>query len=205
MAALIAGGPGDNGDDDLSELLRKILALDELKIDTPAVRKIKDVLAQFMLYNGTEKAQLQLLVDTLRKAYDNMLKSVQRRQSVSSKLSKLYSLFHQFSVKEGYELCYSFEKEMKLQPVSEILWQLLLETVFNSLKIVFNFLNFNSSSLSCCTTIHPLGTSCEEIHSLGDVTLDVAPLEAVLFRFLPILELLLFPCPLRQALACLDR
>ena len=64
MAALIAGGPGDNGDDDLSELLRKILALDELKIDTPAVRKIKDVLAQFMLYNGTEKAQLQLLVDT---------------------------------------------------------------------------------------------------------------------------------------------
>ena len=48
MAALIAGGPGDNGDDDLSELLRKILALDELK-DTPAVRKIKDVLAQFML------------------------------------------------------------------------------------------------------------------------------------------------------------
>ena len=85
MAALIAGGPGDNGDDDLSELLRKILALDELKIDTPAVRKIKDVLAQFMLYNGTEKAQLQLLVDTLRKAYDNMLKSVQRRQSVSSK------------------------------------------------------------------------------------------------------------------------
>ena len=130
MAALIAGGPGDNGDDDLSELLRKILALDELKIDTPAVRKIKDVLTQFMLYNGTEKAQLQLLVDTLRKAYDNMLKSVQRRQSVSSKLSKLYSLFHQFSVKEGYELCYSFEKEMKLQPVSEILWQLLLETVF---------------------------------------------------------------------------
>uniref|UniRef100_A0A1X7U0B9 Uncharacterized protein n=1 Tax=Amphimedon queenslandica TaxID=400682 RepID=A0A1X7U0B9_AMPQE len=128
MAALIAGGPNDN--DDLSEFLRKILALDELKSETPAVTNIKDVLGRLMLFSGAEKAQLQLLVDAMRKAYDTMLKSVPRRQSVSSKLSKLNSLFHQFSVNEGYELCCSFEKALKLPPLPEILWQLLLKTVF---------------------------------------------------------------------------
>ena len=57
-----------------------------------------------------------------------MLNSVKRRKSISAKLSKLYSLFHQFATNEGCLLCCSCVKALGLK-VPEVLWQLLLENV----------------------------------------------------------------------------
>ena len=65
----------------------------------------------------------------MKKSYAEMLNSVKQRKSVSAKLSKLYSLFHQFATNEGYLLCCSCEKALGLK-VPEVLWQLLLEKFF---------------------------------------------------------------------------
>ena len=58
-----------------------------------------------------------------------MLDSVKRRLSVTSKLDKLYCLFHEFSVGEGFKLCSVSEKKLEMK-IPEILWQLLLEKEF---------------------------------------------------------------------------
>ena len=116
-------------DHDISVLIKKVLDLEELQADIPSTKEIKEVLGKFQLFDGTDKVHLQTLVDNMKKSYTEMLNSVKRRKSVSAKLSKLYSLFHQFATNEGYLLCCSCEKALGLK-VPEVLWQLLLENVF---------------------------------------------------------------------------
>ena len=115
--------------EDISVLIEKVLDLEKLQADVPCTKEIKEVLGKFQSFDGTDKVHLQTLVDNMKKSYAVMLNSVKQRKSVSAKLSKLYSLFHQFATNEGYLLCCSCEKALGLK-VPEVLWQLLLEKFF---------------------------------------------------------------------------
>ena len=79
--------------DDISVLIKKVLDLEELQVDVPSTKEIKEVLGKFESFDGTDKVHLQTLVDNMKKSYAEMLNSVKRRKSVSAKLSKhtLYS------------------------------------------------------------------------------------------------------------------
>ena len=58
-----------------------------------------------------------------------MLVSVKRRRSVTTKLDKLYVLFHDFTISEGFMSCSACEKQLEIN-IPEILWQVLTEKEF---------------------------------------------------------------------------
>ncbi len=114
---------------EISSRLELLLELDELRSDSTTTREIVEVLKTLILVDGEKKIELQKLVDQIRHSCRVMLDSVQRRHSVTSKLDKLYSLIHEFSVSKGFELCQTCEKSLELK-VPQILWQLLMEKEF---------------------------------------------------------------------------
>ena len=114
---------------ELAERLQQLLELDELKSETATTKAIQEVLKVFLSLDGSKKLKLQQLVEKIRRSYEKMLVAVKRRRSVTSKLDKLYCLFHEFTISEGFEMCSSCEKDLEMI-VPEILWQLLMEKEF---------------------------------------------------------------------------
>ena len=114
---------------DLTERLQQLLELDELKSDTTTTKAIQEVLKNFLSLDGSKKLKLRQLVEKIRRSYELMLVTVKKRRSVTSKLDKLYCLFHDFTISEGFEMCLSCEKDLEMI-VPEILWQLLMEKEF---------------------------------------------------------------------------
>ena len=97
--------------------------------ETATTKAIQEVLKVFLSLDGSKKLKLQQLVEKIRRSYEKMLVAVKRRRSVTSKLDKLYCLFHEFTISEGFEMCSSCEKDLEMI-VPEILWQLLMEKEF---------------------------------------------------------------------------
>ena len=114
---------------DLVERLHQLLELDELKSNTTTTKAIQEAIRKFLSLNGSKKVELQQLVEEIRRSYKKMLDAVSRRRSITSKLDKLFCLFHEFTINEGYEMCSACEKNLEMV-VPEILWQLLLEKEF---------------------------------------------------------------------------
>ena len=96
---------------DLTRRLQLLLKLDELKIDTTTTREIAEILRKLIYLNGDKKIELQKLIEHIRQSFREMLDSVEWRRSVTSKLDKLYCLFHEFSLGESFELCNVSEKK----------------------------------------------------------------------------------------------
>ena len=63
-----------------------------------------------------------------------MLHDVRKRKPNTLKLDKLYKLFHKFTIGEGIQQCSLCERELCIGEVPQMLWQLLLEKEFISLK-----------------------------------------------------------------------
>ena len=97
--------------------------------ETATTKAIQEVLKVFLSLDGSKKLKIQQLVEKIRRSYEKMLVTVKRRRSVTSKLDKLYCLFHEFTISEGFEMCSSCEKNLEMI-VPEILWQLLMEKEF---------------------------------------------------------------------------
>ena len=114
---------------DVTRRLQLLLELDELKSDTSTTREIVEVLKKLICIDGDKKMELHKLIEYVRQSFWKMLDLVKRRRSVTSKLDKLYCLFHEFSVGEGFNLYSSIEKKLEMK-VPEILWQLILEKEF---------------------------------------------------------------------------
>ena len=109
--------------------LHLLLELDELKSDTTTTKEIVEVLKKLVSLEGDKKVELHELIERIRQSLRKMLDSVKRRRCITSKLDKLYCLFHEFSVGEGFALCSSTEEKLQMK-VPEILWQMLLEKEF---------------------------------------------------------------------------
>ena len=58
-----------------------------------------------------------------------LVESARNRKSFTSKLDKLYPMFHDFSINKGFELCSNCEKAIGHE-VPETLWQMLMEKEF---------------------------------------------------------------------------
>ena len=62
----------------------------------------------------------------MREAYNSMFASVQNCRLMNTKRDKLYVLFDQFSLEEGFKICNTCDKALKLR-APETFWQLLME------------------------------------------------------------------------------
>ena len=114
----------------LQETLRDILHLEELKKDTVTTRSVLASAKRLIgLKNETEQQHLALLVTKMGQSYSDMLASVTRYKLHSRKREKLWVLFHNFSLQEGYKMCDSCDKVLNLE-AHEIFWQLLMEKEF---------------------------------------------------------------------------
>ena len=116
---------------DISRRLQLLLDIDELKSDTACTRQIVEAIRQLLCLDSDKKLELQQVIERIRHSWVQMLESVKRRRSVTSKLDKLYSEFHKFSVGEGFRMCAATGQAIEIQ-VPETLWQLLLEKEFTS-------------------------------------------------------------------------
>ena len=75
---------------------------------------------------------MERLLENIRRSYRGMLHDVRKRKSNTSKLDKLYKLFHKSTIGEGIQLCSLCERELGIGEVPQTLWQLLLEKEFIS-------------------------------------------------------------------------
>ena len=114
---------------EVTQRLELLLQLDELKVNTDTTREVAQVIERLIRVEGVQKTELVNLVERVRESFSHMMELVKRRRSVTSKLDKLYCLFHQFSVGESYRLLSESEKKTGLK-ISEILWQILIEKEF---------------------------------------------------------------------------
>ncbi len=72
------------------------------------------------------------MFDEITTCFQRQADTVKRRRTVTSKLDKLYELFHEFSVsKEANILLTDSEKKLEMQ-LPDILWQMLIEKEFIS-------------------------------------------------------------------------
>ena len=126
---------------DVSRRLQLLLDVDELKSDTACTRQIVEAIRQLLCLDSDKKLELQQLIERIRQSWVQMLESVKRRRSVTSKLDKLYREFHEFSVGKGFRMCAASGQAIEIE-VPETLWQLLLEKEFTS------FLSTTFSSIS---------------------------------------------------------
>ena len=118
-------------DMELSEPIQQLQQLDEMKNDTAITRRIKDVL-RILSEDATKKTNLERLLENIRRSYRGMLHNVRKRKSNTSKLDKLYKLFHKSTIGEGIQLCSLCERELGIGEVPQTLWQLLLQKEFIS-------------------------------------------------------------------------
>ena len=116
---------------DVSRRLQLLLDVDELKSDTACTRQIVEAIRQLLCLDSDKKLELQQLIERIRQSWVQMLESVKRRRSVTSKLDKLYREFHEFSVGKGFRMCAASGQAIEIE-VPETLWQLLLEKEFTS-------------------------------------------------------------------------
>ena len=101
------------------DTLRDIRELEELKKDTAVTRSVKASTQRLLTLDRNEEMFMEGLVTKLRKAYNEMLLSVQHCRLVATRREKLWVLFHQFSVGQALNLS-----------APETFWQLLMEKEF---------------------------------------------------------------------------
>ena len=87
-------------------VLMEIIQLEELKRSTDVTKNVLATAHKLArLQTDKERTHLSSLVCGLRSSYSNMLKQVRRFRLLSSKLDKLWVLFHEFTTREGNKLC----------------------------------------------------------------------------------------------------
>lgn len=110
--------------------LRYIIELDEFKRGTDVCKNVLSTANKLMkLQNVHEKVHLISLVANLKASYLKMLKDVQKYHLLSTKLDKLWVLFHKFTVQEGIKLCKICDTLLNLK-AHDVFWQLLMENEF---------------------------------------------------------------------------
>ena len=101
----------------------------ELKKDTIVTRNVLFSAKQLLSLDEDGNSHVQRLMSDMREVYKSMFASVQNCRLMSTKRDKLYVLFHQFSLEEGFKICSTCDKALKLSG-PETFWQLLMEKEF---------------------------------------------------------------------------
>ena len=114
---------------DVYQTLREIKESEELKTVTSVTRSVKDSAEKLLNLDEGQKMHFCDFATSMDQALTTLVKSARNRKSVTSKLDKLYPMFHEFSITKGFELCHTCEKVIDCE-VPEILWQMLMEKEF---------------------------------------------------------------------------
>ena len=77
----------------------------ELKKDTTVTRNVLFSAKQLLSLDEDGDSHVQRLMSDMREVYKSMFVSVQNCRLMSTKRDKLYVLFHQFSLEEGFKIC----------------------------------------------------------------------------------------------------
>ena len=116
--------------------LEEICGMEEMKKKTPVT--ISVLATANTLRQCNEQEKLTTLVLTLRNRYAAWIRSTSRykwtrstsRYKISAtKREKLWKIFHQFSLNDGYDLCKALNKSLDLN-AHESFWQLFMEKEF---------------------------------------------------------------------------
>lgn len=111
-------------------VLTEIIELEELKRSTDVTRNvISSAQTLVKLQTEEERAHISSLLTSLRSCFQKMINSVGKCKLLSSKLDKLWVLFHEFTTREGNKLCRKCDGALKLQ-AHDVLWQLIMEKEF---------------------------------------------------------------------------
>ena len=111
------------------DALTIMINLEELKKDTTITRNVLFSAKQLLSLDEDGDSHVQRLMSDMREVYKSMFSSVQNCRLMSTKSDKLYVLFHQFSLEEGFKICSTCDKALKLS-APETFWQLLMEKEF---------------------------------------------------------------------------
>lgn len=112
------------------QVLTSILQLEEFKRSTDVCKNVLSTAYTLTTLETEEKKTLLLsLVISLRLSYLKMLEQVQKYRLISTKLDKLWVLFHKFSTRDGIQLCKNFDTSLSLGG-HDVFWQLLMEMEF---------------------------------------------------------------------------
>ena len=111
------------------DALTIILNLEELKKDTTVTRNVLSSAKLLLSLDEDGEPHVQRLMSEIREVYNSMFASVQNCRLMSTKRDKLCVLFHQFSLEEGFKICSTCDKALKLA-APETFWQLLMEKEF---------------------------------------------------------------------------
>ena len=122
--------------------LEEICEMEEMHKKTPVTSSI---LATANILMRSEKEKLDSLVLALRKKFQTWIKSTSSYKLSATKREKLWKLFHQFSLTDGYDLCIALDKSLDLN-AHETFWQLFMEKEF--LRQVINSLSLPQPSTS---------------------------------------------------------
>ena len=131
-------------------VLTEICELQELKKDSIVTKSVLSTAQSLlMLKEEIELSRLAHLMTELKSSFDSMLKRVQQYKLTATKTDKLWVLFHNFSLQEGYKLCKECDAALGLK-AHDIFWQLLMEKEF--LKQVMDTLKPTSpASVATCS------------------------------------------------------
>ncbi len=114
---------------DFSRSLQEILDSDELRTDTAVTKDLKNSADKLLCLSEDQKPHFHKLCSDLNFSFKRIIDSASRRKSLTTKLDKLYTMFHEFSIRNGFEMCSTCEKAIGLN-IHEILWQRLMEKEF---------------------------------------------------------------------------
>jgi acyl-CoA-binding protein len=92
-------------------------------------REIVDVLNLMISFENEKKEQLKKASDDIRQCFVSMLDTVKRKRCKTSKLDKLYALFHEFSIGKATTLLDQLEMHLHVN-IPQRLWQLFIENEF---------------------------------------------------------------------------
>ena len=109
---------------DVYKMLREITESKELKTATTVTERIKNSAERLLSLD--EYSLLHKFATSMDKALTALVGLARNSKSFTSKLDKLYPMFHNFSINKGFELCSNCEKAIGHE-VPETLWLMLME------------------------------------------------------------------------------
>ena len=140
-----------NGSPSAAKTLEEICEMDEMKKKTAVTSSV--LATANILRECPEKEELSSLVLALRERFSTWIESTTRYKLPATKREKLWKLFHQFSLHDGYDLCIALDKSLDLN-AHETFWQLFMEKEF--LRQVINSLSPPQPSTSSAETTREL-------------------------------------------------
>ena len=130
----------------------EICELEELKKETTVMKSVLGTAQSLLaLKDESQLKLLALLMSKLRSSYSKMLEKVRLFKLTVTKTNKLWVLFHNFSLKEGYQPCKDCDSALGLN-AHDTFRQLLMEKEFHQ-QVTRTLKPASVSSASCARSL----------------------------------------------------